>query len=362
MSKFNALYFPGKEHGLILRSFVIIAGVNMNRIFYLVIIQLIFLSLSCTSNWLSLSGTAAPQQLMNYVEAARYVEDLENIAIDRTLDSPGHKVVMEYCAQRLAGMGFRVELDSYGTGTNVIARMEGTDNSGEAVIISAHYDSRNKGCPGADDNASGVAGVLETARVLAKARYHRTLIVALWDEEEKGLKSRRGLIGSRSYAGRSRRQGSKIVLAVVYEMIGYRSSEPFTQHFPARWNGYFPSEMKKVAANKHRGDFICLTVKDEDRAYSDIFTEYADSIGLPNLTLKINRKLINNHSFRRSDHAAFWENGYPALLISDTCNYRNFNYHCHFGRSDSTSRIDTGFACDTIRAAVATVAQVLGIR
>ena len=331
----------------------------MNRILYPVIIPFLIFSLNCTSKGLPLSGPATPQQLMNYVETARYAEDLEYISVDRTLNSPGHKYVMEYCAQRLAGLGFKVELDSYGTGVNVIARLEGTDNSGEAVIISAHYDSRNKGCPSADDNASGVAGVLETARVLAKTRYHRTLIVALWDEEEKGLKSRRGLIGSRSYAGRSRRENSRILLAVVYEMIGYRSSEPWTQHFPASWGGYFPSEMKKVAAGKNRGDFICLTVKDEDSAYSGIFTEYADSIGLPNLTLKINRKLINNHSFRRSDHAAFWENGYPALLISDTCNYRNFNYHCHFGRSDSTSSIDTGFACDTVRAAVATLARLL---
>lgn len=326
---------------------------------YIIILFLLF-SVNCSTT--GFRSPVTPEDLMNDVDADRYFRDLEYISIDRTLNSPGHGMVMNYCARRLAELGFKVELDSYGTGVNVIGRIEGKDNPGEAVIISAHYDSRNAGCPGADDNASGVAGVLETARVLARARYNRTLIVALWDEEEKGLKTRKGLVGSRSYAGRARLGGSEIVLAVVYEMIGYRSSEPGSQRFPSRWKTYFPDEMKKVAANKNRGDFICLTVREEEQAYSEIFTGYANSIGLSSLTLKINSRLINIHDFRRSDHAAFWENGYPALLISDTTNYRNFNYHCHFGRQDDVSRLDTAFTRDTIKATVATLSRVLIIR
>ncbi len=335
----------------------------MNKIFYVMIMLFLIPSLKCPADKSSSKAkTETPETLMAYVDGPRYSEDLSVIATDRTLKSPGHKMVQELCARRLAELGFKVELDSYGTGINVIGRIDGAGNSGESVILSAHYDSRNAGCPGADDNASGVAGALEAARVLVKARYNRTLIIALWDEEEKGLKSPRGLHGSRAFAARSRREGSNIVLSMVFEMIGYRSSEPGSQRFPAGMKAIFPLEMKKIAENRNRGDFICLTVNEDAKRYADIYTGFADITGLPVVTLKISRNIINNHEFRRSDHAAFWEQGYSAMMIGDTINYRNTSYHCNNGKVDDISRLDTDFARDTIKAAVAAMARILEIR
>ena len=335
----------------------------MNKRFYIVIAFFSLLSLNCSENkGFSPVHAATPVNIMNYVDGNRYARDLSLISVDRTLGSPGHQMVQDLCAGRLRELGYKVELDSYGTGVNVIGRIEGKDNPGEAVILSAHYDSRNAGCPGADDNASGVAGVLEAARVLVNAGYSRTLIIALWDEEEKGLVGPRGLHGSRAYAGRARLEGKQIILAMVFEMIGYKSSVPGSQKFPARFKKMFPAEMSKVAANKNRGDFICLTVNEEAKPYSDIYSGFAEAIALPSLTLNITHEIINIHDFRRSDHTAFWENGYSAMMIGDTINYRNNSYHCNNGRVDSVSRLDTAFARDTIKAAAATMAQILEIK
>jgi len=335
----------------------------MNKILYAVIISFLLLSMKCSENKTTPKAAAkTPEDIMNYVDSALYDDDLALIAVDRTLRSPGHQLVQDFCARRLAELGFKVELDSYGTGVNVIGRIDGTGNPEEIVILSAHYDSRNAGCPGADDNASGVAGVLEAARVLAKTKYNRTLMIALWDEEEKSLTKPRGLHGSRAFAARARLEGREIVLSVVFEMIGYRSSNPWSQRFPARMKKLFPDEMKKIAANKNRGDFICLTVNEDAQPYSDIYTGFANAIALPVVTLKMNPKTIKIHDFRRSDHAAFWEKDYSAMLIGDTANYRNTSYHCRNGRVDSISKLDTDFARDTIRATVATMARILGIR
>lgn len=335
----------------------------MKKILYTVIISLLLLCMKCRENKKPPQAAAeTPATLMNYVKGDLYYKDLEYIAVDRTLRSPGHDMVRDFCARRLAELGYKVELHSYGTGVNVIGTIEGAGKPGEVVILSAHYDSRNAGCPGADDNASGVAGCLEAARVLVKAKYDRTLVVALWDEEEKGLKSPRGLHGSRAYAARAKREGMDIVLAMVFEMIGYRSSEPGSQKFPTGMKALFPAEMEKVAANQDRGDFICLMVNGDAEEYAGIYSGFAKSIALPDLTLKIGRKIIKMHDFRRSDHVAFWEQGYSAMMIGDTINYRNFNYHCKKGRVDDISKLDTAFSRDTIKASVATMAQILGIR
>lgn len=335
----------------------------MNKKIYVILMLLILLSIKCPLNRFSVkTGEETSATLMNCVDETRYAEDLAYIAIDRTLRSPGHDMVRDFCALRLSELGFNVELDSYGTGVNVIGRIEGTADPSETVVLSAHYDSICTGCPGADDNASGVAGVLEAARVLSKARYNKTLVIALWDEEEKGLKSPRGLIGSRSYSARARHEKKDIILAVVFEMIGYRSFEPGSQKFPQRMKAFFPDEMNRIAENQNRGDFICLTVNEDAHIYSDIYTAFAEDIALPVTTLKISRRLFNIHDFRRSDHAAFWEKGYSAMMIGDTINYRNENYHCKKGKVDSISRLDTAFARDTIRATVATLAKILIIK
>src|SRR3982750_262283 len=134
----------------------------------------------------------------------------------RNPGKPHHQEVQDLCADRFASLGFDVERQTYATGVNVIGTLAGTKLPGERVIVSAHYDAVPN-CEGADDNGTGTAATLEAARVLSKQDHDRTLVVACWDEEE------RGLIGSKAYVARAKAAGDNIVLALVFEMLGYRS-------------------------------------------------------------------------------------------------------------------------------------------
>src|SRR5205823_1076260 len=103
-------------------------------------------------------------------EQARYVKDLEFVAKERTPGSPHWKEVQDLCATRFKDLGFMVELEEYATGVNVIGTRVGADTPIDIVSIGAHYD-HIPGCPGADDNATGVAGLLEVARVLSQGSF-----------------------------------------------------------------------------------------------------------------------------------------------------------------------------------------------
>ena len=127
----------------------------------------------------------------------------------------------------------------------------------ERVVVSAHYDSVPNSA-GADDNGTGVAGVLEAARVLSKESHARTLVVACWDEEE------RGLIGSTAYVKRAQAAGDAIVLSLVFEMIGYRNTAPMSQKTDATLEAVFPDAAAQIAANDYRGDFAAsLTLREQ---------------------------------------------------------------------------------------------------
>jgi Zn-dependent M28 family amino/carboxypeptidase len=165
---------------------------------------------------------------------ARLQSDVVLIAEPRPPGSTHWQAIQDLCADRFQQYGFEVERHQYATGVNVIGKRAGSTTPGEQVIISAHYD-HIPDCPGADDNASGVAAVLETARVLAGAAFDRTLVLACWDEEEDGL------IGSEAYATRAAQNNETIVSMVSLEMIGYRSDSN-SQTTPAGFNLLFADE------------------------------------------------------------------------------------------------------------------------
>src|ERR1700755_2321856 len=148
------------------------------------------------------------------VDRAAYEADLTAIAGTRSPGTPHWQEIQDLCASRFEELGFTVERQQYATGVNVIGVKMRTRKPAERVVVSAHYDSVPN-CPGADDNGSGVAGTLEVARVPSKSSHDRTLVVACWDEEE------RGLIGAKAYVAHEKAAGTNIVLALVFEMIGY---------------------------------------------------------------------------------------------------------------------------------------------
>jgi Zn-dependent M28 family amino/carboxypeptidase len=254
-------------------------------------------------------------------------------------------------------LGFEVELDVYGSGTNVIGRKLGNSRPNEAVLVGAHYDSVPD-CSGADDNASGVAGVLELARVFADIETERTLIVACWDEEELGL------VGSRNFAGRAVLADEAIQLVVNFDMIAYKSDQPMSQTLPDGFDLFFllyPDQAERFESNDRRADFIFWISDSQTETSAPLIARYGEEIGLPTLGGVLPEGLESNAALadlRRSDHASFWEQSIPALFLTDTANLRYGGYHCADG-DDSIDRLDHEFATQVIQATVGTVAELL---
>jgi hypothetical protein len=285
-------------------------------------------------------------------DVERYRQDLVTVTGMRVPGSAHWQQVQDFCAQRLAALGFTVERHTYTTGVNVVGVLPGSDLASEQVVVSAHYD-HIQGCAGADDNASGVAGALEVARILSHGKYRRSAVVACWDEEE------RGLVGSVAWATRARGRGDVITAALVFEMIGYRNTDAGTQTLPTGLDVLFPTQAAAIHQNQDRGDFVALI--GDDKAHAALVRLEARAQGLKTITLELTaaQKLSPLFSdLRRSDHAAFWFEDYAAVMIGDTGNFRNPNYHC-IGGPDVVSDLDHAFATQIIAATVGAAGDLL---
>lgn len=288
--------------------------------------------------------------LAKSVERARLERDLKAIARPRSPGSAGWRQVQALLAKRLTELGFELERHEYGTGTNLIGRLRGT--SREQVIASAHYDHLAV-CAGADDNASGVAAALEVARVLAAQPRTRTLVVAFWDEEE------RGLLGSRAFATRARQRGEPVAVALSFDAIAFVSRTERSQRVPPGFERFLPTQAAELARRGYRGDFVALVSSSNARELADSLALYAPALELPLIRVDISPlEATLMPDLFRSDHASFWLSGYPALLLTDTAELRNPNYHCT-GGSDAFATLDLGFLTRVAGTAAAALADTL---
>ncbi|PRP98795.1 Aminopeptidase S [Enhygromyxa salina] len=298
----------------------------------------------------------SPRALGECVERERYLADLEFIAQPREPGSPHWQAVQDLCAQRFAEYGFEVDLHTYATGVNVVGRKLGSSQPNEQIVVAAHYDHL-VGCEGADDNASGTAGVLEAARVLSQAEFPRTLIVACWDEEEDGL------LGAEAYVDAATSNGGQILFNWNFEMIGYRDDAPDSQTVPDGFELLFPDQVQELEANQYRGDFVAVVVDEAGVPEVEPFMTYAAGFGLSAVLLPVPADLKNSPllaDLRRSDHAAFWEVDIPAVMLTDTSNFRYANYHCQTGE-DAVELLDHDFATSVLATTVAATAESLGM-
>jgi Zn-dependent M28 family amino/carboxypeptidase len=179
-------------------------------------------------------------------------------------------------------------------------------------------------------------------------------VVACWDEEE------RGLIGSKAYVAREKAAGTNIVLALVFEMIGYRNSAPMSQRTDPQLEAVFPDAGAQIMANQYRGDFL-LVVNDETATQAVVDLQaVAKDVGLPIVNISLLAALKTSlDALRRSDHAPFWDADYPALFVTDTADYRNTHYHCLQSSSDAFADIDIDFAVANTRVVVGAAAKAL---
>lgn len=236
---------------------------------------------------------------------------------DPYLASLGHFYVQEYIRQQLQQWG-TVEIDEFEVGgkihqnliLNLPALQQRSQKELPPILIGAHYDAV-PGTPGADDNATGVVVLLELARVISSHPLKYPAQLVAFDLEEYGF------LGSQHYAQKLKQQGQKLRLMISLEMLGYCDRTPHSQRYPTGLKYFYPPT----------GDFIALigslrTIPDMLKLSAGLRESGTKCEWLP----VPNRGLIVPDT-RRSDHSPFWDLGFPAMMVTDTANMRNPNYH-----------------------------------
>jgi Zn-dependent M28 family amino/carboxypeptidase len=250
----------------------------------------------------------------------------------------------DYIANQLASYGYSVSRIPVRSSENVIATLLGNEDPAKTFVVGAHFDTV-LGSPGADDNASGVGGMLEIARVLSHAQSGYSIDFAGFALEETGLH------GSLQYISNSLGEGREFIGMFSLEMIGYTSSvegsqTPFSD---------IPNCISFSEQGLSVGDYIAAVGNDDSSNLLDQFDE-ASAQYVPELHTLNAQVAANGECFsdtRRSDHSGFWDEGFPALMLTDTANFRNPNYH---EPSDTLDTLDLQFARRVTQAALATVA------
>ena len=225
--------------------------------------------------------------------------------------------------------------DGNGMVRNLIVHQYGLDRTAPQIVIGAHYDSV-LGTPGADDNASGVAGVMDLARRFAQRTCRRPLSFVLFPHEEPPF-FLSAKMGSRRYARSLRDRQEEVYLMLSLEMIGYARADQ-NQHYPfplMRILGGYPKKANflAVVGNLRTGvktRHLCQAM----RKGASIRIEWLSGPGfLPPLFL--------------SDHSSFWKYGFPAVMITDTAFLRNPHYH---RSTDTTATLNFDFLAEAIAA------------
>ena len=258
-------------------------------------------------------------------ELRRHVDALASDIGERNAEHPeALEGAAVYISRELADLGYqpeRHEYEAYGrTFANVEAALEGGD---EIVIIGAHYDSE-RGTPGADDNASGVAAMLALARFMKGRSPVRTVrFVAFANEEQPHFQTL--AMGSWRYAQRSRARGEDVVAMLSLESMGYYSDEPGSQHYPPPLSLVYPSE----------GNFIGFVGNVRSRKLTRrAVASFRGAVRFPSEGAALPEAVPG---VGWSDHWAFWQEGYPAIMVTDTAPFRNPHYH---RASDTSETLD----------------------
>jgi Iap family predicted aminopeptidase len=213
-------------------------------------------------------------------------------------------------------------------GTNVIGALDlrsGDSVGSGAILLGAHYDTV-PGSPGADDNASGVAALLECARALVGSGCERQLVFVAFDAEEIQSPAD-GLHGSTEYVAKLA-AAEKPSVAIIFESIGF-SSSTIKQRLPGSFRFLFRRAYKALREQRYAADSLVVLSRGSGRAIARQLEASAAKPGvrLPLLPLEVPWWMPLVRNLRRSDHAPFWRAGIPAVMISDSANFRNPHYH-----------------------------------
>ena len=250
-----------------------------------------------------------------------------------------------YIAAEWREQGYAPEREPFSVGgyacANLIATCPGRVRAEEILLIGAHYDTV-QGSPGADDNASGVAGLLELSRAFARHQPERTVRFAAFTNEEPPFCFTEHM-GSAVHAKAARARGERIVLMVSLEMLGYYDDRPGSQRYPPLFRWFYPD----------RGNFLGFV---GDLRSRGVLRQAAAAF---RATSKL--PVESCATFRWipgvgwSDHAPFWRQGYRAFMVTDTAFHRNPYYHT---ADDVPRTLDYGRFAAAINGLVATITML----
>jgi Zn-dependent M28 family amino/carboxypeptidase len=279
-------------------------------------------------------------------DTSRLERDVRRLAVPRhPADSLAALLAAEdFVALELDAAGLRVERQLFEWDRrefhNVVGTLDGSDPARPWVVVGAHFDS-TPATPGADDNASAVAAMLEVARLLSGWRPGATVqfvgfnleeVYALWPPVYR--------IGSRAYVEWLKARGHRLAGALVLEMVGYTGP---TQVVPAL--------VQLVKRVPKEGTFLAAVGDGRSGRLLRAMERAAEGV-VPLVTLGVPLKGWLVPDCRRSDNARFWDAGYPALMVTDTADLRNPHYH---RASDTPETLNYGF----LAGVTATVARAV---
>lgn len=243
----------------------------------------------------------------------------------------------QYIEKSFAGLGYAATAQRFPAGPvevrNIEAEVKGGARATEIIVVGAHYDSV-AGAVGANDNGSGVAAVIELARLLHGSQPARTLRFVAFVNEEPPF-HHGDAMGSRQYSRRSRARSENVVAMFSLETIGYYSDQPGSQHYPLPIGFFYPST----------GNFIAFVSNLASRALlHEVVAGFRRHAGFPSEGLAA-PAFIPGVDW--SDHWSFWQEGWPALMVTDTAPYRYPHYHTAQDTPDKvdyerTARVVTG--------------------
>jgi hypothetical protein len=237
----------------------------------------------------------------------------------------------------------------FGSGSfaNIVASRPGARPDLPRVLIGAHYDTVAD-TPGADDNASGIAVLLEAARLLASQSLKATVEFVAFSLEE--LQGARWGVGSRAFAEQARREGVSYAGALILEMVGYTDPRPGSQTVPPLlW-------WKRVP---RRGTFLAAAGDGRSGGLLRSFTAAAGHAApdLEIVTVQVPLRGWLLPVSRLSDNRSFWDVGYPALMVTDTAFLRNPHYHRD---SDRLETLDFDFMVQVTSVVAETARRLAG--
>jgi Zn-dependent M28 family amino/carboxypeptidase len=276
--------------------------------------------------------------------------------VERLADEIGERHVLRpealhaaerYIGETLRALGYEVSRQAYQAqgvdSANLEVSIAGSGAASEIVLAGAHYDTV-PGSPGADDNASGVAAILELARLLRSAKPARTIrLVAFVNEEPPFFFW--GEMGSKVYARAARARGDDIRVMLSLEMLGCYSDEKGSQGYPPLLKYFYPAQGNYVAfVSNVRSRHALRGVFEAFRASSDF---PAEKLAAPALVPGIGW----------SDQLSFWREGYPAAMVTDTAFHRYRHYH---QPTDTPEKLDYARMAQVVEGLARTLGSLAG--